>query len=76
MMPKTSRASNVPSRTKNSPTKLFRPGRPSDDKPATRNNPASHGIGLASPPNSEISRVWVRSYIRPTHAKSMPVESP
>ena len=41
--PRTARLTNVPSRTRNSLTKLFSPGRPSDASAMNRNTPASTG---------------------------------
>ena len=42
----------APSRARNSPAKLFRPGRPSDDSTAMNMTVASTGTRRASPPKS------------------------
>ena len=67
---------NVPTITRNSPTKLLRPGRPTEANTANRNAPVSHGITLASPPIFARSRVCVRSYTMPTSRKRAPVARP
>ena len=51
----------APSRTRNSPTKPFKPGRPSEDSDTIRNSAEKAGITAQRPPNSEISRVCRRS---------------
>ena len=41
---------NVPTSTRNSLTKVVRPGSASADRPAIRNSPANFGITLLAPP--------------------------
>ncbi len=56
--------------------KPLRPGRPSEPRTKKRVKPAATGSGLASVPMAAISRVWVRSYTKPTRRKSAPVSTP
>ena len=51
-------------------------GSPTLAKPANTSPVAISGICRASPPSRPISRVCVRSYIRPTTTKSNPVIRP
>ena len=55
------RVTKVPIRTRNSPTKPFRPGSPSDESITIMNTPAKIGATFWMPPISEMRRVWRRS---------------
>ena len=52
---------NAPSRMRNSPTKPFSPGSPSDERDTTRKSAENAGMTVQSPPKSAMSRVWRRS---------------
>ena len=67
---------NVPTRIRNSPTKPFVPGSPTEDSATTTSAKANTGITFAIPPKSAISREWRRSYSIPMRRKSAPVEIP
>src|SRR5229473_813744 len=60
----------------NSATKPARPGRPSDARPANMNNVAMNGMRAARPLIAPTSRVWVRSYTKPTMLNSRPLYWP
>src|SRR6266852_3673401 len=60
----------------NSATNPARPGRPSDASPASMNTVAMKGMRLASPLIMPTSRVWVRSYTKPTMLNSRPLYGP
>ena len=52
---------NAPSRIRNSPTKPFVPGTPIEERVTTMKQRQKTGTTFASPPNSEMRRVWRRS---------------
>ena len=54
----------------------FSTGMPSELSVIIKYTTAKFGIGVESPPNSEISRVCRRSYSTPTSRNSAPVEMP
>ena len=57
----TGQYTNVPRKTRNSPTKPDRPGRPSDASMKNPNSATYTGVRAASPPILAIVRSWVRS---------------
>src|SRR5947207_889221 len=67
---------NVPSSTRNSPTKPFVAGSPMDDSETIVSTAASIGTVLAIPPNASIRRECRRSYSIPARKNSPPVEMP
>src|SRR5207245_3078597 len=62
--------SHAPKRVMNSPTKLFKPGRPNAARTTIMKTPAMIGILGASPASAERSRVPARSAIHATKRKS------
>ena len=67
---------NVPTRTKNSLTKLDKPGRAKLDMPAMKNDQAIIGVTRCKPPKSEIVEEPRREIIQPATKKRAAVEKP
>ncbi len=63
----------VPSRTRNSLTKLPSPGSDSPARPEIRNSPASSGATCCTPPKSAIRSDPRRMIMNPTRMNSAPV---
>ena len=66
----------VPTHTRNSLTKLERPGSAKLDRPAIKNDQAMIGVTRCSPPKSEIVDELRREIINPATKKSAAVENP
>ena len=67
---------NVPTSTRNSLTKVDRPGNASDDSPAMRVAAPNQGATFATPPKSSTLREPRREARNPTTRNSAPVEKP
>ena len=66
----------VPISTRNSLTKVDRPGSESMARPEIRNSPASTGATLCTPPKSAIRSVPRRAIRNPARMNSAPVANP
>ena len=66
----------VPTSTRNSLTKVERPGSESPARPETRNSPASSGATFCTPPKSSIRSVPRRTIRNPARMNSAPVANP